>query len=196
MRVEPIRDKELIRKTVELLREDPSPQGNRRYLMFLSGIYLGRRICDYQRMRVGDVLGKERLTIREKKTGKVIELFIPKSLQRAYRERLAGRGPEEWLFQSCAKDRITGRSVPYCYKTFSRDMEAIKRIMRLPTEYNLGTHSMRKTFGYHYYQMTHDIATLMKLFNHSKEETTLIYIGIASDEMRTTFRKIDRMYDG
>ena len=67
--------------------------------------------------------------------------------------------------------------------------------MKLPADYNIGTHSLRKTFGYHYYRETHDVATLMKLFNHSKEETTLIYIGIASDEIKAAFLKVDRMYD-
>ena len=70
-----------------------------------------------------------------------------------------------------------------------------KKIGNFPADYNLGTHTLRKTFGYHYYQGTHDIAGLMKLFNHAKEETTLIYIGIASDETKQTFRKIDSMYD-
>ena len=54
---------------------------------------------------------------------------------------------------------------------------------------------MRKTFGYHYYKMTKDIATLMGLFNHSAAATTLIYIGLASDEKKAAARKVNRMYD-
>ena len=32
---------------------------------------------------------------------------------------------------------------------------------------DIGTHTMRKTFGYTYYQSTKDVATLMEIFNHS-----------------------------
>ena len=32
---------------------------------------------------------------------------------------------------------------------------------------NVGTHTMRKTFGYHYYQKYKDIAMLMELFNQA-----------------------------
>ena len=55
----------------------------------------------------------------------------------------------------------------------------------------LGCHSMRKTFGYHYYKQTKDIALLQKIFNHSSPAITLAYIGIDQDRMDrayTTFR--------
>lgn len=45
----------------------------------------------------------------------------------------------------------------------------------------IGTHTLRKTFGYHYYQQTRDIATLQELFNHSSPSITLKYIGINQD---------------
>ena len=48
---------------------------------------------------------------------------------------------------------------------------------------NIGTHSLRKTFGYHYYQDTKDIATLQELFNHSDQRITLKYIGVEQDEL-------------
>ena len=43
---------------------------------------------------------------------------------------------------------------------------------------SIGTHTMRKTFGYTYYQATKDVATLMGIFNHSSQKTTLCYIRI------------------
>lgn len=47
----------------------------------------------------------------------------------------------------------------------------------------IGTHSMRKTFGYHYYKKTKDVALLMDLFNHSSQSVTLRYIGINQDTL-------------
>ena len=195
MRVEPIRDKTVINRIAEVLKEDQSEAGKRRYLLYMTGLYLGRRISDLLTLKVGDVYERDKLVIREKKTGKQIELFITKNLKRAYKERLAGRDPGEYVFQSDKPDRITKKPRPITRRTAYRDIQAIKEIGNFPADYKLGTHTLRKTFGYHYYQQTHDIAGLMKLFNHSKEETTLIYIGIASDERKQTFRKIDSMYD-
>jgi integrase len=43
---------------------------------------------------------------------------------------------------------------------------------------NIGTHSMRKTFGYHLYQKTKDIVLVKELLSHSDIETTKRYIGL------------------
>ena len=46
---------------------------------------------------------------------------------------------------------------------------------------NIGTHTLRKTFGYHFYQEKKDIVILQKIFNHSTPDITLRYIGINQD---------------
>jgi len=46
---------------------------------------------------------------------------------------------------------------------------------------SIGTHTLRKTFGYHFYQKYKDIALLQELFNHSAPSVTLRYIGINQD---------------
>lgn len=51
-----------------------------------------------------------------------------------------------------------------CRKTKAGDMNG---------NHSIGTHSMRKTFSYTYYQVTKDFATLMEIFNHSSMKTTL-----------------------
>ncbi|QDS33750.1 tyrosine-type recombinase/integrase [Brevibacillus brevis] len=45
----------------------------------------------------------------------------------------------------------------------------------------IGTHTLRKTFGYHVYQRTKDMATLQMIFNHSHQSMTVRYIGITQD---------------
>jgi len=47
----------------------------------------------------------------------------------------------------------------------------------------IGTHTLRKTFAYHFYQKTQDIYTLMELLNHSAPSVTRRYIGLAQDDM-------------
>lgn len=54
-------------------------------------------------------------------------------------------------------------------------------------EERIGTHSMRKTFGYHHYQQFKDIALLQKIFNHSSQLITLRYIGIDQEQIDYTY---------
>lgn len=194
-RVEPIRDKRVIRDTLEALSRDRTPAGERRYLLFASGIYLGRRVGDLLGLKVRDVYRQQNLEIVEEKTGKRISMAINEKLQAIYRERLKGRDPEEPVFASPRRNRITGDVMPINKRTALRDIQQVAKVARLPEGYRIGTHSMRKTFGYWYYKTFGDLATLMKMFNHSKAEVTLIYIGITDDQLRTAFRKTRDMYD-
>ena len=45
----------------------------------------------------------------------------------------------------------------------------------------VGTHTLRKTFGYWHYQQYKDVAILQDIFNHSSPSVTLRYIGITDD---------------
>ena len=51
---------------------------------------------------------------------------------------------------------------------------------------NFGTHTLRKTFGYHFYKQYKDLKYLQKLFNHSSINTTMEYIDLEknSDEIK------------
>ncbi|MBY6999000.1 tyrosine-type recombinase/integrase, partial [Clostridium botulinum] len=45
----------------------------------------------------------------------------------------------------------------------------------------VGTHTLRKTFGYWHYKQYKDVAILQDIFNHSAPSITLRYIGINDD---------------
>ena len=53
----------------------------------------------------------------------------------------------------------------------------------------IGTHTLRKTFGYHFYRANHNVAMLQQLFNHSSPSITLRYIGITQDEIAEEWEK-------
>jgi site-specific recombinase XerD len=46
----------------------------------------------------------------------------------------------------------------------------------------IGTHTLRKTFGYHAYQSGVDLAVIQQILNHSSPGTTLAYIGIRRED--------------
>src|SRR5699024_6627633 len=46
----------------------------------------------------------------------------------------------------------------------------------------VGTHTLRKTFGYHFYKKYGDIKYLQKFFNDSTSKQTINYIGIIEEK--------------
>lgn len=50
----------------------------------------------------------------------------------------------------------------------------------------MGTHTLRKTFGYWYYKQFKDTAMLQELFSHSSLSIILKYIGINRDKIDNT----------
>ncbi|WCL68409.1 tyrosine-type recombinase/integrase [Lactiplantibacillus plantarum] len=77
----------------------------------------------------------------------------------------------EYLFTNRQHQPLSVNAVYKLFQTIARKMHRT----------DIGTHTLRKTFGYHYYQQTHDIGTLMMIFNHSSEAITKRYIGLNQD---------------
>lgn len=186
--VQPIREGEKVRELEELLEQTRDPRGRRMYLLLMVGIYLGLRISDMLKLRVNDLRGKSVLEIKEQKTSKNAQLPIPDKLRKVCRERLAGLPGGAFVFESRQRDtfgalRAIGRTTAY------NDVNAMARLAKI--DYPIGCHSLRKTFGYHYYKQTGDIAFLMIWFNHSSVEVTKRYIGIDLDERAKKIRKFE-----
>ncbi|CDN39318.1 site-specific integrase [Bacillus thuringiensis] len=168
--VQPIRDPEQIQQIKEYLKE----KNARNYILFVMGINTGLRISDILKLKVGDVQGSH-ISMREMKTGKQKRIQITSSLKRELKWFNEGREVEEYLLKSRkGKNRPIGRSMAY------------KILKSTAAEFGLdeiGTHTLRKTYGYHMYMQTKNMALLMEIFNHSSEKVTLRYIGVNQDAM-------------
>ena len=81
--VMPIEDRRMVGVIGDYLRE----RNERDYVLFMTGVYLGRRISDILQYRVRDLRGKDRIAIAEQKTGETILLPINPHLQKIYRDR-------------------------------------------------------------------------------------------------------------
>lgn len=57
----------------------------------------------------------------------------------------------------------------------------------------IGTHTLRKTFGYHAYKNGVDLSLLMRIFNHSSQAVTLRYIGITQDQIDDVYINLDKI---
>lgn len=163
--VEPIRDINLVWDIADYLKEN----SERNYVMFLCGIYTGLRISDILKLQVRDVRKKQYVIMREKKTGKEKKFPINKELRPILERYIEDKSDYEYLFHGVHSKKPISRQQAYNIIT-----DACKRFGLD----SVGTHTLRKTFGYHMYHQTHDIATLKDIYNHSDISVTFRYIGI------------------
>ncbi|MBU2700100.1 integrase [Sporomusaceae bacterium BoRhaA] len=170
--VEPIRSKQQIDAVKSYLKD----QNLRDWLLFVLGINSGLRISDLLLLKINDVKTKDRIVIREKKTGKIKDFPISDTCKKTINEYLTNiNGDSEWLFKSKKGNHPITRIQAY------RIMNQAARAVGIKEA--IGTHTLRKTFGYWAYKSGADITRIQKLLNHSAPSVTLAYIGITKDEL-------------
>lgn len=147
--------------------------GERDVLLFLMGINTGLRINDLVRLKVGDVKGRKSFTIREGKTDKKREVNVG-MLQEEIERYTEGKSPDDYLFPSQKGTKPI--TTTQAYRILNDAADFLGRD-------DIGTHTMRKTFGYHHYKRFKDVAILQEIFNHSAPSITKRYIGIRQDEI-------------
>lgn len=183
--VQPIRDVEKIREVRTFL----ASKSMRNELLFCFGIYTGLRISDILKMKVKDVRGKDYIVVSEqkvqntRKNNKKKRIPIVPKLKRLINQYTADKEAEDYLFKS-----RQGRNKPI---TRVQAYNILREAAQACDLDEIGTHTLRKTFGYHIYQETKDVALLQEIFNHSSPAITLRYIGVNQDVVNKAYNKLD-----
>lgn len=176
--VEPIRDNNKLEDILRYLKKI----NVRNYILFCLGLFTGLRISDILKLQVKHVRGKDSIRIKEKKTKKNKVIKINKFLKRELEAYIEGKEDYEYLIAN-SKTGIKPITRQQAYKII-RDTCSSFGIE------NVGTHSLRKTFGYNYYNKTKNIAVLQNIFNHSEPSITLRYIGINQDTISDAYESM------
>lgn len=173
--VEPIRDKNDLKRIIQWFYDH---QLDKYAVLFNLGIHSGLRISDILSFNCGDVRNAQELTLREKKTGKYKKFPLQEDVQLLLNDFVKHRPDDEPLFLGRCGARLDRTQV---YRFINQACESLKIAA------NVGTHTMRKTFGYHHYKQFKDIALLQAIFNHSSPDVTKRYIGITQDEVNNSY---------
>jgi integrase len=168
--VEPIRDPEKIEEIKRILKRE----SYRNWFLFIMGINTGLRISDLLKLQVKHVHDKSHILLKEQKTGKSKKFRINSSLKMYVDDYIFDMQEEDYLFPS----RLTSQPIKrvQAYKILNRTAKRVGLS-------SIGTHTLRKTFGYHFYKLHKDVVKLQKIFNHAAPSITLIYIGIEQEEI-------------
>lgn len=142
----------------------------------------GRRVSDILNLKTSQILRdgrvKERVTIRELKTGKNALIYIPVKL----RDRLIQNAGEIYVFE--------GRNSKYKHRSrqaVAKDLKRARKILRMD-KLIVSSHSARKIWAVNQYKHAYNLEQLQKQMNHSDPAITMIYA--MADEM--TKRRLDR----
>jgi integrase len=167
--VDPIRDKADIEKFKNILQH----KSYRDYFLFVFGINTGLRISDMLPLKVKDVKDKDYLVLKEKKSSKTKRFYLNSELKEEIKKYIRTMNDEDYLFPS-RKGGYLSRVQAYSIIRDAGREVGLKSI---------GTHTLRKTFGYHFYKQYKDVAKLQQVFNHTSPSYTLRYIGIEQEEI-------------
>ena len=173
--VYPIRDKDSIQKMKAYLSKNP-----RDLLLFTIGLNSALRISDILSLKVGQVKSGY-VILKEQKTNKTKRFPLNKSVMEVLLPYIAGKGDEDYLFESQKGNKLS-RCQAY------RIIKKASRVCGLSEE--IATHSMRKTFAYKVYEKTKDIALIQQLLNHSSPAISLRYIGITQNKLDNIYESI------
>ncbi len=186
--VEPLRTRGQIDA---VLAQFGGPLFHRNKALFLFGVTSALRISDILSMRWADVLDFEdygdgngevmafrtTVEVRERKTGKRKVFPLSPPVASVLGEwRRANRG--EWIFSAPNGPRPISRV--HAWRVLHRAAERAGIV-------GIGTHSLRKTWGYHARRSGVPLALIMSALNHSSEAVTLRYLGFTDEEVRAAY---------
>lgn len=190
---------DVFNKRIEYATNDNQRQiACRNKMLFLIGINLSLRISDLVALK-WSFFFKDDMTFRDsykiqpkktKKTGKFVTLYFNEVVKKTILEYIE-QYPIEDMDGHVFKSRegtgaILERSV---WKII------VDAANEAGVEHNVGTHSLRKTFGYHVWHNADDkekaLVMLMVIFNHASVATTKKYIGIMNEEVEDIFNGLN-----
>lgn len=191
--VEPIRDRKKIAQIKNLLR------GQARFrdlLLFVVGINTALRISDLLQLCVEHFLDehkqiKKRFWIKEQKRGKRHEVVINNSIREALKEYMSAYpaisdNPANFVFFNT---KVNSYTEPIKRGQAWKLIKTICRDVGLTGNY--GTHSLRKTWGYHARMQGVDLALIMHKLNHESIAYTKRYLGITDDELEAVAQRLN-----
>lgn len=191
--VEPIRDRKKITQIKNLLR------GQKRFrdlLLFVVGINTALRISDLLELRVEHFLDdrqriRQRFWIKEQKRGKRQEVVVNDSIRQNLEEYLkaypavVGDYKHFVFFNSQANSFLQPIRRGQAWKVITTICQQVG------LRGNFGTHSLRKTWGYHARMQGVDLALIMHKLNHETIAYTKRYLGITDDELQAVSKRLN-----
>jgi integrase len=192
--VQPIRDTKKIDAMKAIMRGESN---YRDLLLFTLGINTGLRISDILALKWSSFLNggkllkvESKLNVVEIKTKKVKTFMLNRSVVEAlklYYDSLDSVNPDDPVFSS----RKSDNGSPKALSRVGAWMLLNRYAHMVGLNDGIGTHTLRKTFGYHLYKRGVSLEHIQKMLNHSSPAITLRYIGITQDQLNGIYYELN-----
>lgn len=194
--VYPIKSRDQLYAMASWLKANAHPK----YLLgFILGINLGLRANELLELKCSDIFfpdgqiryivddytdTTDRISVFQEKVDKRRGLYLNESCVRAI----------QWYYGNSG-NHYSNRFVFFSREGGHIEVDTLRKVLKQAAEacgikQNIGTHTLRKTFGYFHYQSNHDIVFLQRLFGHSSALITMRYIGIAAEEEKKAYHSV------
>lgn len=160
-------------------------------LLISTGVFTGLRISDLLTLKYTDLINKDILTIREKKTKKVRTIKINPDLsilvERIYK-KLNLTNPNQFIFLNRFGDKPIDKSY------VNTKLKELFSKNRIKIDGNISSHLFRKTLGRRVMELNNfsneSLVLLMELFGHSSMSITKRYLGIRQQEINDIYLSV------
>lgn len=160
-------------------------------LLISTGVFTGLRISDLLTLKYTDLINKDILTIREKKTKKVRTIKINPDLsilvKRIYK-KLNLTNPNQFIFLN----RFGNKPIDKSY--VNTKLKELFSKNRIKIDGNISSHLFRKTLGRRVMELNNfsneSLVLLMELFGHSSMSITKRYLGIRQQEINDIYLSV------
>lgn len=173
-------EREIVRKILDDLRSENKEHSMRNLIMLELGFYTGLRIGDILDIKKNDYVKKTgciKVYQNKKQKNKYKEIKLHSDLVEDLNEYIKGMKKEEVLINI---SRVQAHRI----------IKKISKKRRYGIKKNIGTHSMRKTYGKTVYEKSGlDIA--QGALGHDSSKVTMKYIGIEEDEINKANMEIE-----
>jgi integrase len=160
----------------------------RNHALVVLGVHTALRISDLLRLRWDDVYDfnlkrfRERVSLAEKKTGKVKSFALNKSAIAALVLYKPAAKPGGFLIVNPRTGNSISRVQAY------RIIRAASEALAFAT--HVSCHSLRKTFGYLAWNSGVSPTVIMEIYNHSSYAVTRRYLGVTQDDKDMVYLKL------
>lgn len=160
-------------------------------LLISTGVFTGLRISDLLTLKYTDLINKDILTVREKKTKKVRTIKINPDLsilvERIYK-KLNLTNPNQFIFLN----RFGNKPIDKSY--VNTKLKELFSKNRIKIDGNISSHLFRKTLGRRVMELNNysneSLVLLMELFGHSSMSITKRYLGIRQQEINDIYLSV------
>lgn len=203
--VQPLYNADDVRAIGDYLRQQDETRSQPAYMIWLLCVNGGFRVGDVLQLRIAQICGKgkrvaEHIQLREQKRGKVIKRQIPPAAREKLQAYINGLEWQRVKYQSYLFESPRNQGHPYTYAWMNERIKEAAAVCGIAQR--VTTHSMRKTFAYHWYINNKgdrkEFATEQEalqylsadILKHNSVAETLRYIGLNQERIDRTTGKV------